>query len=125
LSTAYPVELALADPQVGERYKLLDDGRSVNEIWVGSVYPQLCFLSQIDTFSQTGHAFDDLEISRLDVLADYTQSLFCQHFLPSLQNGWLMFLDGTMALPPNHGMTALLMKMCSSMLPRSPGGQKS
>lgn len=33
--TAYPVELALADPQVAERFKMLDNGHSVNEIWVG------------------------------------------------------------------------------------------
>jgi len=33
--TAYPVELALADKEVAERFKLLENGRSVNEIWAG------------------------------------------------------------------------------------------
>lgn len=33
--TAYPVELALADPQVAERFKLLEDGRSVVELCMG------------------------------------------------------------------------------------------
>lgn len=30
--TAYPIELALVDHQVAERFKLLDDGRSVIEL---------------------------------------------------------------------------------------------
>lgn len=30
--TAYPVDVALADPQVAERFKLLEDGRSVFEL---------------------------------------------------------------------------------------------
>jgi 2-polyprenyl-6-methoxyphenol hydroxylase-like FAD-dependent oxidoreductase len=33
--TAYPVDFALVDPQVAERFELLENGRSVNEIWVG------------------------------------------------------------------------------------------
>ena len=33
--SAYPVELALADPHVAERFKLLEDGRSVLEICMG------------------------------------------------------------------------------------------
>lgn len=33
--TAYPVELAIADPHVAERFKLLEDGRSVVEMWMG------------------------------------------------------------------------------------------
>ena len=33
--TAYPVELALADPQVAERFNLLRDGRPVFELWMG------------------------------------------------------------------------------------------
>ncbi|MCJ1436611.1 hypothetical protein MMC27_005991 [Xylographa pallens] len=33
--TAYPVKYALVDSQVAERFKLLDNGKSVNEIWVG------------------------------------------------------------------------------------------
>jgi len=33
--TAYPVELALADSQVAERFKILENGHSVNEIWAG------------------------------------------------------------------------------------------
>ncbi|KAK6398138.1 hypothetical protein LTR65_003218 [Meristemomyces frigidus] len=32
---AFPVELALADPLVAERFKLLDDGQSVFELWAG------------------------------------------------------------------------------------------
>ncbi|KAK5133283.1 hypothetical protein LTR08_008017 [Meristemomyces frigidus] len=32
---AYPVELALADPMVAERFKLQEDGRSVLELWTG------------------------------------------------------------------------------------------
>jgi 2-polyprenyl-6-methoxyphenol hydroxylase-like FAD-dependent oxidoreductase len=33
--TAYPVEHALVDPEVAERFKILENGKSVNEIWVG------------------------------------------------------------------------------------------
>lgn len=33
--TAYPVELALADPEVAERFALLENNRSVLEMWVG------------------------------------------------------------------------------------------
>lgn len=33
--TAYPVEFALADEVVAGRFKMLENGRSVNEIWVG------------------------------------------------------------------------------------------
>lgn len=33
--TAYPIELALADPQVAEHFKLLENGRSVFELWMG------------------------------------------------------------------------------------------
>lgn len=33
--TAYPVELALADPQVAEHFKLLEHGRSCFELWMG------------------------------------------------------------------------------------------
>lgn len=32
---AYPVELALADPMIAERFQLQDDGRSVMEMWAG------------------------------------------------------------------------------------------
>lgn len=32
---AYPVEHALADPLVAERFKMLEDGRSVFEMWFG------------------------------------------------------------------------------------------
>ena len=32
---AYPVELALADPMVADRFKLLEDGSSVAEMWIG------------------------------------------------------------------------------------------
>jgi hypothetical protein len=32
---AYPVKYALADPMVAERFKLLEDGRSVIELWTG------------------------------------------------------------------------------------------
>lgn len=32
---SYPVELAMADPLVAERFKLRDDGRSVCEVWIG------------------------------------------------------------------------------------------
>jgi 2-polyprenyl-6-methoxyphenol hydroxylase-like FAD-dependent oxidoreductase len=31
---AYPVENALADPMIAERFPLLEDGRSVIEMWV-------------------------------------------------------------------------------------------
>jgi 2-polyprenyl-6-methoxyphenol hydroxylase-like FAD-dependent oxidoreductase len=34
---AFPVEYALADPMVAERFKLMDDGRSVIEMWSGHV----------------------------------------------------------------------------------------
>ena len=34
---AYPVELAMADSMVAERFKLEDDGRSVTELWIGYV----------------------------------------------------------------------------------------
>ena len=30
-----PVGLALADPHVAERFRLLEDGRSVLEMWMG------------------------------------------------------------------------------------------
>ncbi len=33
--TAYPVEHALADPLVAESFQLLEDGRSVFEMWMG------------------------------------------------------------------------------------------
>lgn len=33
--TAYLVEYALVDSQVAERFKMLDNGKSVNEIWLG------------------------------------------------------------------------------------------
>jgi 2-polyprenyl-6-methoxyphenol hydroxylase-like FAD-dependent oxidoreductase len=32
---AYPIENALADPMIAERFPLLEDGRSVIEMWVG------------------------------------------------------------------------------------------
>ena len=32
---AYPVEMATSDPMVAERFKLLENGRSVIEMWVG------------------------------------------------------------------------------------------
>ncbi|CAK4030915.1 FAD NAD(P)-binding domain-containing [Lecanosticta acicola] len=32
---AYPVELALADPMIAERFRLYEDGRSSTELWVG------------------------------------------------------------------------------------------
>jgi 2-polyprenyl-6-methoxyphenol hydroxylase-like FAD-dependent oxidoreductase len=33
--TAYPVELAVKDPMIAERFKLREDGRSVFELWMG------------------------------------------------------------------------------------------
>lgn len=33
--TAFPVELAIADAEIAERFKILENGKSVNEIWVG------------------------------------------------------------------------------------------
>lgn len=33
--TAYPVELAIKDPMIAERFKLQEDGRSVFELWMG------------------------------------------------------------------------------------------
>lgn len=32
---AFPVEVAIADPMIDDRFKLLEDGRSVFEMWVG------------------------------------------------------------------------------------------
>ena len=32
---AYPVELAVKDPMIAERFKLTDEGRSVTELWIG------------------------------------------------------------------------------------------
>ena len=32
---AYPVELALADPMIAERFRMWEDGRSVLEMWAG------------------------------------------------------------------------------------------
>lgn len=32
---AYPVELAVQDPMVAERFKLVEDGRTVFELWTG------------------------------------------------------------------------------------------
>ena len=37
-STAYPVKHALVDPEAGERFKILENGKIVNDIWVGSVF---------------------------------------------------------------------------------------
>jgi hypothetical protein len=34
---AYPIKHALVDPEVAERFKMLENGRNVNEIWAGSV----------------------------------------------------------------------------------------
>ena len=33
--TAYPVGFSLVDPLVAERFKILENGKTVNEIWVG------------------------------------------------------------------------------------------
>ena len=33
---AFPVELAVADPMIAERFKLQNDGRSVIELWLGT-----------------------------------------------------------------------------------------
>ena len=32
---AYPVEIAMKDPMVAERFKLTEEGRSVTELWIG------------------------------------------------------------------------------------------
>ena len=41
---AYPVEIALADPMIAERFKLLPDGRSVMELWAGYE----CYFDNVD-----------------------------------------------------------------------------
>ena len=33
--TAFPVEIAMVDPMVAERFKVQDNGRSVMELWLG------------------------------------------------------------------------------------------
>lgn len=68
---AYPVELALADPMIAERFKLDESGQSVLEMFFGSVSHQL-FSSVIPTNIplQTRYVWDLLEKRQVDELGN-------------------------------------------------------
>ena len=65
---AYPVELALADPVIAERFKLKEDGRSVMEMWTGSVLSE-CNLALANS-SKSRNVCTVLAQSRSDAMVD-------------------------------------------------------
>jgi 2-polyprenyl-6-methoxyphenol hydroxylase-like FAD-dependent oxidoreductase len=45
--TAFPVERALVDSEVAQRFKMLENGRSVNEVCTSTSVPKLLLLNKV------------------------------------------------------------------------------
>ncbi|KAJ8610410.1 hypothetical protein MRB53_038572 [Persea americana] len=56
---AWPVELAISDPIIAERFPLLDDGRSCMELWVGPNLQASFWRNQHHFMMTINHADDD------------------------------------------------------------------
>ena len=65
--TSFPVEIALQDPLVRERFTILENGHSVLEMWLGLVIALLLMIIPNAVLcTQRGYAPYNLEITRYD-----------------------------------------------------------
>ncbi|MCJ1405849.1 hypothetical protein MMC11_009079 [Xylographa trunciseda] len=98
--TAYPVEYALADPQVAERFKLLDNGQSVNEIWMGPdmhmfVWRSKDLMSWLITHKDNGLATESWQDStKIEDVLKYTATV----------PGWPEIMNRTIRTTPKDGI---------------------
>lgn len=64
---AYPVDVAMADAEVAERFKLSQGGREITEMWMGQVHNQIrCYEYTLLTLQQTRGSCSDNTYSRHD-----------------------------------------------------------